>query len=82
MGGKYFNFVAVDLLTKYTYFIPMDATDKASEIVELFMQHIYMLHRLPKNIGSEGDLKFLSNFWKELFKVVGTTLIPTTSYHP
>ena len=28
------------------------------------------------------DRKFLSLFWKELFRLVGTELTPNTSYHP
>jgi hypothetical protein len=40
------------------------------------------LHGLPKTIVSDRDNKFMSTFWQELFRLVGTALTPSTSYHP
>jgi hypothetical protein len=31
---------------------------------------------------SDRDNRFMSTFWQELFRLVGTTLTPNTSYHP
>jgi hypothetical protein len=40
------------------------------------------LHGLPKTIVSDKDSRFMGGFWKELFRLVGTKLMPSTSYHP
>jgi hypothetical protein len=47
-----------------------------------YVKNIYKLHGFPKFIISDRDPKFTSNFWKELFHHVGTTLTMSTSYHP
>jgi hypothetical protein len=36
----------------------------------------------PKTIVSDKDSRFMSTFWQDLFRLVGTTLTPSTSYHP
>ena len=40
------------------------------------------MHGLPKEIVSNGDFKFTSNFWKGLFADLGTKLNFSTAYHP
>jgi hypothetical protein len=37
---------------------------------------------LYKTIVSDRDNRFMSTFWKELFRLVCTTLTLNTSYHP
>jgi hypothetical protein len=39
------------------------------------------MHGLPKNIVSDRDNKFMGIFWQEPFRLVGTELTPSTSYH-
>jgi len=48
----------------------------------LSFTEVFRLHGLPKNIVSDKDSRFISTFWQELFKLVGTILTPSTSYHP
>jgi transposase InsO family protein len=46
------------------------------------MKEVSRLHGVPKEIISDKDPKFTSNFWKGLFKFVGTNLNFSTAYHP
>ena len=45
------------------------------------MDNIYKLHGVPNIIVPNRDKVFLSNFWKELFRVRGQ-LNMSISYHP
>ena len=40
------------------------------------------MHGLPKEIVSDRDVKFTSNFWKGLFVDLGTKLSFSNVYHP
>jgi hypothetical protein len=80
--GKYVIFVIVDRLTKYAHFVGISSKSKASQVVDSYVKNIFKLHGFPKVIVSDRDPKFTSNFWKELFHQVGTSLTMSTSYHP
>jgi hypothetical protein len=80
--GKDCIFVVVDRLTKFSHFFSISMDYNASQVVELFFREVFRMHGLPKNIVSDRDNKFMSIFWQELFRLVGTELTPSTSYHP
>ena len=40
------------------------------------------LHRVPKSIISDHDTKFMSMFWHELHRLMGTKLLMSTVFHP
>ena len=48
----------------------------------LLFHEFFKLHGFSKSIVSDWDSNFKSKFWKELFKLVGTSLDLSTSYHP
>ena len=74
--------VVVDKLMKKSHFILVKYTYKANSIAKIIMKEIFRLHRLPKEIISDKDTKFTSNFWKSLFADLGTKLNFNTTYHP
>jgi hypothetical protein len=74
--------VVVDKLTKVAHFIPLKTTNKVENNVEIYMKEFAKIHGVPKEIVSDKDPKFTSNFWKGLFKVFGTSLNLNTTYHP
>jgi hypothetical protein len=74
--------VVVENLTKVAHFVPVKSTHKDTNIVEIYMQEIAKLHGMPKEIVSDIDPKFTSNYWKGLFKGIGKSLNFSTTYHP
>ncbi|GJS67859.1 ty3-gypsy retrotransposon protein [Tanacetum coccineum] len=80
--GKVCIWVIVDRLSKYAHFIPLSPNYTAVTLASHFMHEIYRLHGLPKTIVSDRDPLFLSRFWKELFKLMGTKLLHSSAYHP
>jgi hypothetical protein len=80
--GKDGIFVVVDRLTKFAHFFAISMEYSASQVAELFFREVFRLHGLPKNIVSDRDSRFMSTFWQELFRLVGTELTPSMSYHP
>jgi len=74
--------VVVDRLFKYVHFSPLKADYTSVQVVELFMKTVVKLHGFPKSIVSDRDKVFMSRFWKQLFKLSGTSLAMSTAYHP
>jgi hypothetical protein len=74
--------VVVDKLSKSSHFIPIKLTCKAIDITNIFMKEIFRLRGMPKEIVSNIDMKFTSNFWKSLMAGLETKLLFSTAYHP
>jgi hypothetical protein len=74
--------VVVEKLTKAAHFIPVKVTHKAPNIPYIYMREIARLHGVTKEIVSDQDPKFTSNFWTGLFKGFGTNLNFNTTNHP
>jgi transposase InsO family protein len=49
---------------------------------ELYIAHILSLHGVPKTIVSDHGPQFVSKFWEELHKTLGTKLLHGLAYHP
>ena len=60
----------------------MKSTYKEINIVESFMKEIFRLHGISKMVISDRDVKFTSNFWKELFAGLDTNLNFSARYYP
>ena len=79
--GRDCLYVVVDRLTKFSHLFAISSDYSASRVADLFFREVFRLHGLPKTIVSDRDSKFTSAFWQELFRLVGTKLATSTSYH-
>jgi hypothetical protein len=64
------------------HFIACKKTSDASEIVSLFFKEVVRLHGFPQSINSNRDTIFLGNFYRTLWKKLGSYFLYSSSYHP
>jgi transposase InsO family protein len=74
--------VVVDKFFKYAHFIPLDHPFTALQVAKVYMDQVFKLHGLPSVIISDRDKIFTSTLWKELFRLTGTELQMSITYHP
>lgn len=74
--------VVVDRLTKYAHFMALKHPCTAASVVQVFLDNVVKLHGLPNSIVTDRDTVFLSQFWKDLFKLYKVNLQLSTAYHP
>lgn len=73
--------VVVDRFSKSVHFGALPTQFTTFKVATLFMDTVCKLHGFPRNIISDRDPIFISSFWRELFKMTGTTLHMSTAYH-
>jgi hypothetical protein len=74
--------VIVDRLTKITRFLPVKTDHPVIVYAQLYIARILSLHSVPKTIVSDRGPQFVSKFWEELHKSLGTKLLHSSAYHP
>lgn len=73
-SGKHCILVVIDKLSKNAHFIALSHPYTAIEVAQAYLDNIFKLQGLPKDIVSDRDPTFLSEVWKELFRVHGVDL--------
>ena len=77
-NGKTIIWVIVDRLSKYGHFCALPEGVTAPKLAEYFVREYVQLHGFPRSIVTDRDPLFISEFWRELFKLQGTELRPST----
>lgn len=80
--GKTTIWVIVDRLSKYSHFIALPGKFSAATLAPIFLAEVYRLHGMPRSIVSDRDRVFVSKFWRELFRICGTSPKFSSAYHP
>ena len=80
--GKEVIFLVVDRISKYAHFMALHHPFTAVEVALAYIDGVFKLHGWPKSIVSDRDLIILSDFWKALFTIQGTSLQLSSAYHP
>ena len=74
--------VFIDRLSKQSVSKPCFKTVTAKDMAKLFIEHVYPHHSLPDSIVSDRGPQFVSDFWKELCRILGIKLKLSTAFHP
>ena len=71
-----------DSVTKRSHFIITVTTLSATGTAQLYLQHIWKHHGLPRRVVLDRGPQFVAEFMKELYRLLGIKLAATTVYHP
>lgn len=82
LNAKTVILTVVDRFSKYAHFIPLSHPYTAASVAKAFFQDIVRLHGIPASIVNDHDPIFTSNFWKEMFDLLGVKLHFTSAFHP
>ncbi|MBW0569545.1 hypothetical protein O181_109260 [Austropuccinia psidii MF-1] len=76
------SLIIVDRFSKSMRCLPCHKEDTAMETALLFWNNIMSTCGVPKIIISDRDPKFTTEFWTNLYYMLGTKLAFFTAYHP
>jgi hypothetical protein len=71
-----------DRLTKRAYISPCHKSSSAKDLATIFMQTVFRHQGMPRVILSDNGPQFVSEFWEQLFTLLGAGIRLTSTYHP
>jgi transposase InsO family protein len=76
-----FNFI--DTFSGEVILVPTQEKGLTAQgAAEIFLEHVYPQWGVPQAIRSDRGAQWENDFWKTLFRGLGTTLAMSSSYHP
>jgi hypothetical protein len=74
--------VFVDRLSKMVRLAPCHDTITAEQCADLFISHVFRSHGVPRELVSDRDTRFGSEFWAALTTQLGVTRAMSSAFHP
>ncbi|CAI5703340.1 unnamed protein product [Peronospora effusa] len=74
--------VFVDSFCKMVHLVAVPDSITAEGCARVFIDTIFRLHGLPRELVSDRDPRFTAEFWRSVFQTLGTRLTMSTSDHP
>jgi len=74
--------VAADRLGKCAHFTATTSNLSSPGLAELYLHNVWRHHGLPDGMISDRGPQFVSNFMRELNRLLGIKTSPSTAYHP
>ena len=74
--------VFVDRFGKMVHLVALPESMNASACARVFICTVFRLHGFPRELFSYRDPRFTAEFWRSVFKTLGTCLNMFTSDHP
>ncbi|KAL0438705.1 UNVERIFIED_CONTAM: Transposon Ty3-I Gag-Pol polyprotein [Sesamum latifolium] len=74
--------IVVDRFSKYGIFIVAPYACPTETAAELFFKYVTTYFGVPRDIISDGDTKFIGQFWTAMFNMLGTELKFSTANYP
>ena len=75
----------VDRLTKYVRLVPISIGAgelSAQTVARLFFERVVTVFGVPREVLHDRDPCFTGSFWTELWRLLGSRTLFSSSYHP
>jgi len=82
VAGKDVILVVCDRLSKMTHFVVTTKGTLVEELVRLFRDNVWKLHRLLESVMSDRGSQFAAELTKELNRMLGIEMRLSTVFHP
>ena len=73
--------VMIDKLSRQGHAVACKKDCTAMDVARMVFDNVIRLHGIPRVIISDRDPRFTGHLWRELWKLIGTTLNMSTSHH-
>ncbi|KAJ9521258.1 hypothetical protein QJQ45_022966 [Haematococcus lacustris] len=74
--------VFVDRLTKMVHLVKTWESITAPQYAKLFIEHVFRLHGMPRDVISDRGPQFKNHFWAEVAKLLRVQVNLSSAYHP